>query len=82
MTDEAGPDAKLIAVPHDKLSRLYSHVRQCSDLSDLMLQQIQHFFENHKALEPGKWVRMERWGSLDDARMEIQKSVTAYRIPH
>ncbi|XEG70113.1 inorganic diphosphatase [Pseudomonas sp. abacavir_1] len=82
MTDEAGPDAKIIAVPHDKLSTLYANLRQCSDLSDLLLKQIQHFFENYKTLEPGKWVRMERWGSLDDAREEIRKSVAAYESAH
>lgn len=78
MTDEAGPDAKVIAVPHDKLTPLYSGVRECSDLPQLLLAQIQHFFENYKTLEPGKWVKMERWSSADEAREEIRKSVAAY----
>jgi len=54
MTDEAGADAKVIAVPHDKLSSMYNDVKECSDLPALLLAQIQHFFENYKALEPGK----------------------------
>lgn len=54
MTDEAGADAKVIAVPHEKLSSMYSNVKECSDLPALLLAQIQHFFENYKALEPGK----------------------------
>ena len=78
MTDEAGADAKVIAVPHEKLSSLYTDVNECSDLPALLLAQIQHFFENYKALEPGKWVKMGRWGSADEAREEIRKSVAAY----
>ena len=78
MTDEAGADAKVIAVPHEKLSSMYSNVKECSDLPALLLAQIQHFFENYKALEPGKWVKMGRWGSADEAREEIRKSVAAY----
>ena len=82
MSDEAGPDAKIVAVPHDKLSTLFQGIHECSDLSDLVLKQIQHFFENYKTLEPGKWVRMERWGSANEAREEIQKSVLAYGATH
>ncbi|MFN3581282.1 MAG: inorganic diphosphatase [Pseudomonas sp.] len=78
MTDEAGPDAKVIAVPHDKLSALYTDVHECGDLPALLLAQIQHFFENYKALEPGKWVKMERWGDAQEAREEIDRSVHAY----
>jgi inorganic pyrophosphatase len=78
MTDEAGADAKVIAVPHEKLSSMYIDVKECSDLPALLLAQIQHFFENYKTLEPGKWVKMGRWGSADEAREEIRKSVAAY----
>ena len=51
MTDEAGGDAKLIAVPHDKLSVLYKDVKEYTDLPALLLEQIKHFFENYKDLE-------------------------------
>jgi inorganic pyrophosphatase len=78
MTSEAGAGAKVIAVPHDKLSSKYSDVKEWEDLPVLLLAQIQHFFENCKALEPGKWVKMGRWGSADEAREEIRKSVAAY----
>ncbi len=79
MTDEAGGDAKLLAVPHDKLTKLYSHVQETSDLPSLLLEQIKHFFENYKDLEAGKWVKVEGWGNADDARKEIEKSVAAYK---
>ena len=46
MTDEAGGDAKLIAVPHDKLSQLYVDVKEYTDLPPLLIEQIKHFFEN------------------------------------
>uniref|UniRef100_UPI00197FCB94 inorganic diphosphatase n=1 Tax=Pseudomonas viridiflava TaxID=33069 RepID=UPI00197FCB94 len=46
----------------------------------LLLAQIQHFLENYKALEPGKWVKMGRWGSADEAREDIRKSVAAYNL--
>lgn len=51
-------------MPHEKLGSMYTDVKECSDLPALLLAQIQHFFENYKALEPGKWVKMGRWGAL------------------
>ncbi len=78
MSDEAGNDAKLVAVPHDKLSVLYRNVKEVEDLPLLLKQQIQHFFEHYKDLEPGKWVKVDRWGSAAEARTEIEKAVKAY----
>ena len=79
MSDEAGQDAKLLAVPHDKLTVLYKDVKEASDLPQLLIQQIQHFFENYKDLEAGKWVKIDRWGNADEARAEIVKAVNAYQ---
>ncbi|HLD67685.1 MAG TPA: inorganic diphosphatase [Pseudomonas sp.] len=79
MTDEAGGDAKLLAVPHDKLSALYHDVKEYTDLPPLLLEQIKHFFENYKDLEKGKWVKVEGWGNADAARAEILKAVAAYQ---
>ncbi len=79
MTDEAGGDAKLIAVPHDKLSVLYKDVKEYTDLPALLLEQIKHFFENYKDLEKGKWVKVEGWGNADAARAEITKAVAAFQ---
>lgn len=79
MTDDGGGDAKLIAVPHDKLSALYRDIKEYTDLPELLMQQIQHFFENYKDLEPGKWVKIDRWGGSDEARAEIVKAVNAYQ---
>jgi inorganic pyrophosphatase len=79
MTDEAGIDAKLIAVPVDKLCSLYCKMHKPDDLPELTLKQIAHFFEHYKDLEPGKWVKVEGWGSANDAREEILSGVDRYR---
>ncbi|HEY9036460.1 MAG TPA: inorganic diphosphatase [Pseudomonadales bacterium] len=79
MSDEAGQDAKLVAVPHQKLSALYNNVKEVDDLQPLLKEQIQHFFENYKDLEPGKWVKVDGWGSAADARAEVEKAVKAYK---
>ncbi|HHW7546501.1 TPA: inorganic diphosphatase [Mannheimia haemolytica] len=74
MTDEAGGDAKVVAVPHTKLSKEYDHIKDVSDLPALLKAQIQHFFESYKALEAGKWVKVEGWGDVNEARQEILES--------
>jgi inorganic pyrophosphatase len=78
MSDEAGQDAKLIAVPHDKLTTIYKDVKEITDLPELLVRQILHFFENYKDLEVGKWVKVDGWGNAQDAKDEIMKSVAAY----
>ena len=78
MTDEAGKDTKLLAVPHDKLSALYKDIKEPEDLPPLLLEQIKHFFENYKALEPGKWVTLEGYKGSADAIAAIEESVVAY----
>ncbi len=78
MRDEAGQDAKILAVPTDDLSNLYSHVESASDLSPNLLGQITHFFEHYKDLEPNKWVRIEGWSGAEKARQEILDSIERY----
>jgi inorganic pyrophosphatase len=79
MTDEAGGDAKILAVPVDKILPIYSHWQKPEDMQDLRLQQIQHFFEHYKDLEKGKWVKVEGWGGPDDAKAEILHGVEQYK---
>jgi inorganic pyrophosphatase len=79
MTDEAGIDAKLIAVPVDKLCSLYKTVKGPDDLQPQLLAQISHFFAHYKDLEKDKWVKVEGWVGLDDARAEILAGVERYR---
>ncbi|GFS21655.1 MAG: inorganic pyrophosphatase [Oceanospirillales bacterium LUC14_002_19_P2] len=79
MTDEKGEDVKLLAVPHDKLTNLYKDVKDYRDLPELLVRQIQHFFENYKDLEEGKWVKVESWEGPEAAREAIVQSVEAYQ---
>lgn len=78
MTDESGVDAKLIAVPHSKLTTIYNDVEEAADLPELLLKQIEHYFENYKDLEAGKWVKVSGWGSKADAHAEILSSRERY----
>jgi inorganic pyrophosphatase len=81
MTDEAGGDTKLLAVPIDKLTPLYRHIETARDLPELTLSQLTHFFQHYKDLEPGKWVKVEGWGSPEEARAEIRQGVKRYAKP-
>nr|WP_314629473.1 inorganic diphosphatase [uncultured Noviherbaspirillum sp.] len=78
MSDEAGGDAKVLAVPVDKVLPIYSHWQKPEDLNDLRLQQIQHFFEHYKDLEKGKWVKIEGWVGPEEAKQEILNGIAAY----
>ncbi|MGB0965977.1 MAG: inorganic diphosphatase [Litorivicinus sp.] len=77
MEDEAGLDAKVLAVPHSKLTKLYDHVQEPQDLGQLLLDQIKHFFENYKDLEAGKWVKVTGWEGSEAARQAVLSSVEA-----
>ena len=79
MTDESGEDAKVLAVPVDKVLSIYSHWQKPEDLNELRLRQIQHFFEHYKDLEKGKWVKIDGWYGVDEARAEILNGVAAYK---
>lgn len=79
MEDEAGGDAKLVAVPHDKLSQSFHHIKEVDDLPELLRDQIKHFFENYKTLEPGKWVKVQGWSNADAARKAIVDAINAYK---
>ena len=75
MTDESGEDAKVIAVPHDKL---YDDVKNIEDVSPRLLDQLAHFFEHYKDLEKEKWVKIEGWVGLEEAKAEIMESVKRF----
>ena len=75
MTDDGGPDEKIVAVPSPKLTKRYIDVHNYSDLPKITLEQIQHFFEHYKDLEPGKWVKLAGWGDADEARRLIVEAI-------
>jgi inorganic pyrophosphatase len=78
MTDDGGEDAKVLAVPVDKVLSIYSHWQKPEDMNELLLRQIQHFFEHYKDLEKGKWVKIDGWYGADAARSEIMSGVANY----
>ncbi|MCS0590004.1 inorganic diphosphatase [Massilia norwichensis] len=78
MTDEAGGDAKILAVPVEKLAPVYANIKSHEDVPELTRNQIQHFFEHYKDLEKGKWVKVEGWAGVDAAKEEIVNGVKAY----
>lgn len=79
MEDESGPDAKLLAVPIDKLCSMYCDAHEPEDMPPVILQQLSHFFEHYKDLEPSKWVKIKGWGSSTSAKKEIEDSVKRYQ---
>ncbi len=79
MTDESGTDAKVLAVPVDKLSTIYRDVKDINDVPELTKQQIEHFFSHYKDLEPGKWVKIDGWADAEAAKAEIVSSAKRYQ---
>jgi len=80
MGDEAGPDEKILAVPSAKLTKRYEKVENFTDLPEITLQQIEHFFAHYKDLEPNKWVKIDRWGDADEARAVILKAIERAKV--
>ena len=79
MTDESGEDAKILAVPVDKLSSLYRGLSSHNDLPELTLSQIEHFSAHYKDLEKGKWVKINGWAGNEGARTEIVGGIERYQ---
>ena len=78
MEDEGGQDAKLLAVPEDKILPIYKNLQKPEDVSELLLAQIQHFFEHYKDLEKGKWVKVKGWTGVAGAHKEILDGIEGY----
>jgi inorganic pyrophosphatase len=79
MEDESGIDAKLIAVPVEKLCPMYKDIKSREDLPTLLLDQVQHFFEHYKDLEKGKWVKVTGWEGIESAHKELVDGVARYK---
>jgi inorganic pyrophosphatase len=79
MEDQAGIDEKLIAVPSSQLTARYDSVRNYTDLPQITLDQIEHFFKHYKDLEPGKWVKINGWGDAAKAREMVLEGIERAR---
>jgi inorganic pyrophosphatase len=75
MEDNSGKDEKIIAVPSPKLTQRYDKVKDYTDLPEITLKQIEHFFEHYKDLEPGKWVKIYGWGDYKEAGELILEAI-------
>jgi inorganic pyrophosphatase len=75
MQDDGGGDEKIIAVPSAKLTQRYVNTRNYTDMPSITLEQIQHFFEHYKDLEPGKWVKVLGWGDAAEAKRLIMDAI-------
>ncbi|MFU8815084.1 MAG: inorganic diphosphatase [Pseudomonadales bacterium] len=79
MDDEAGDDAKIVAVPISRVARIYDHVNAAADLPAGLVHTIEHFFTHYKDLEPGKWVKVRGWGDGNHAKSYIKEALQRYQ---
>ncbi len=78
MEDESGQDEKILAVPTTKLDPYFSNIKSYKDLPEVLINRIKHFFENYKALEKGKWVKVEGWEDENSAKAIILEGKHLY----
>ena len=78
MEDESGVDAKVVAVPVEKLCPMYKDIQKLEDLPQLLRDQMVHFFEHYKDLEKGKWVKITGWADIEAAKQELLDGVKRY----
>jgi len=79
MEDESGIDAKILALPIDKLTHQYTNIKSLEDLPLCTLETIRHFFEHYKDLEKNKWVKVKGWEGIEAAKEEILSSIKRYQ---
>ena len=75
MEDDAGLDEKILAVPSPQVSRRYAHIEDYTQLPEITVQQVEHFFDHYKDLEPGKWVKIDHWGDAAEAKQMIVDAI-------
>lgn len=80
MSDEAGKDSKILAVPVEKACVQFASIQSLADISQVMLDKISHFFEQYKALEPGKWVKVDGWQDKQAAIEALEKSIADCKV--
>nr|ALS89679.1 inorganic pyrophosphatase [uncultured bacterium] len=75
MRDDGGGDEKILAVPSTRITQRYEHVMNYTELPKITLEQVQHFFEHYKDLEPGKWVKIDGWGDAAEAKRLVREAI-------
>ena len=79
MTDEAGSDEKILAVPVDKLHPFYAGVDSWRSLPGILTEQIQHFFQHYKDLEKGKSTQIEGWADPEETAQIVRDAIARYK---
>ena len=62
-------------MPSAWLTQRYDDVQNYTDLPEITLRQIEHFFTHYKDLEPGKWTKLGGWRDVDYARNMIVEGI-------
>ena len=82
MEDEKGQDEKLLAVPVEKLDSRFAKIKDIDDVPEAVKNEIKHFFEHYKDLEPGKWVKVKEWKNREEAIKYVKKAIKKYEEGH
>ena len=77
MEDDGGIDTKIIAVPYK--DPRWSHIQDIGDVPQATKDEIKHFFEHYKDLEPGKWVKLGDWGNAAAAEQVVQEGFERFQ---
>lgn len=77
--DESGEDAKILCMPHEKVDRRFKDIKDLEDVDQLLKDQLEHFYQNYKALEKGKWVKVSGWQGALEAKKLIEEGIAAYK---
>lgn len=75
MEDDGGFDEKILSVPVSRLHPFYNDVTNYTDLPEILIQQIEHFFRHYKDLEKNKWVKIIGWEDCDSAHQLILEAI-------
>lgn len=79
MEDDAGMDEKILAVPQHKLTAMYDKIHDLSDMQEIQVERVKHFFTHYKDLEPGKWAKISHVGDAAEARQVILDSIARFK---
>ena len=77
--DEEGNDSKIISVPNSKIDPRFSNIKNIDDIPSYLLDEIKHFFEHYKELEPGKYVKVTGWGNKISASEKISEAIERFK---
>ena len=76
MSDEAGGDDKVVAVLAN--DPRWNHIQDVSDIDEWTRNEINHFFEHYKDLEPGKWVKVDEWADAAEAERLVDEAFARF----